>query len=72
MAVTTNLNGTEFPFISSRTNEGPQMLELTTERRRTWLSVISRDDLKNLNNVYVCGNHFVKGEIYRLAHSLSA
>lgn len=55
-----------------RTNEGPQMLELTTERRRTWLSVISRDDLKNLNNVYVCGNHFVKGEVYRLVHSLSA
>jgi len=47
-----------------KTNEGPQMLELTTERRRrVWLSAISREDLTDLDNVSVCGNHFVKGKI---------
>ena len=46
-----------------KTHEGPQMLEITTERRRAWLSAISREDLKNLENVYVCSNHFMQ---YRL------
>jgi len=39
------------------------MLEITNERR---LSAVSREDLMTLENVYVCSNHFVQGEIYKL------
>ena len=39
------------------------MLELSTERHRTWLAAISRADLtkEKLSNVFVCGCHFTKG-----------
>ena len=43
------------------------MVEITTERRRVWLSVISRDDLPCLENVYVCSNHFESGKCYKCA-----
>ena len=48
-------------------HQGPQMVEITTERRRVWLSVISRDDLPCLENVYVCSNHFESGKCYKCA-----
>ena len=45
------------------TNQGEQMISLTTERRRAWLQAISREDLteEKLANVFVCGRHFVAG-----------
>ncbi|XP_065905689.1 uncharacterized protein [Dysidea avara] len=43
-------------------HQGPQMVEITTERRRVWLSVISRDNLPCLENVSVCSNHFESGK----------
>jgi len=43
-------------------HRGPQMLEITTERRRAWLSTISRNDLQYLDNVFVCTKHFVSGK----------
>ena len=44
-------------------HQGPQMLELSTERRRAWVAAISRADLteEKLANVFVCGHHFVEG-----------
>ena len=44
-------------------HQGSQMLALSTERHRAWLSAISRDDLteKKLRNVFVCGRHFTEG-----------
>ena len=40
------------------------MEELTAERRRRWISVISREDLTDsiLDNDRVCSKHFVSGE----------
>ena len=44
-------------------NEGDLTQETTTERRRLWVSAISRDDLtdKILDNDRVCSRHFVSG-----------
>ena len=46
------------------TNQGPEIEELTAERRRLWISAISRDDLteKVLANDCVCGEHFLTGQ----------
>ena len=45
-------------------NQGEFMEELTAERRRKWISVVSREDLtdKILENDRVCGEHFVSGK----------
>ena len=46
------------------TYQGPEVDELSTERRRSlWVSAISRDDLteKFLNNDRVCNRHFHSG-----------
>lgn len=45
------------------TNQGPEVEELSIERRRRWISAISRDDLteKILNNDRVCDQHFHSG-----------
>ena len=45
-------------------NEGEMTEELTTRRRRAWLSAISRDDLteEKLENERVCHRHFVSGQ----------
>ena len=45
------------------TNQGPEVEELSIERRRLWISAISRDDLteKILNNDRVCDQHFHSG-----------
>ena len=45
-------------------NEGEVIEELTTRRRRAWISAISRDDLTedNLENERVCSKHFVSGQ----------
>ena len=46
------------------TYQGPEVEELSTERRRSlWVSVISRDDLteKFLNSDRVCNQHFHSG-----------
>ena len=45
-------------------NQGQQMLEISTERRRAWLWVISRGDLRedNLGNVVVCEFQFDGGK----------
>ena len=42
------------------TNQGPEVEELSTERRRLWISAISRDDLteKILSSDRVCDQHF--------------
>jgi len=40
------------------------MLEITMERRRAWLTAISREDLidDNIGNVFVCERHFAGGK----------
>ena len=45
-------------------NQGEFMEELTAERRRKWISAVSREDLtdKILENDRVCGEHFVSGK----------
>ena len=45
------------------TNQGPEVEELSIERRRRWISAISRDDLteKILSNDRVCDQHFHSG-----------
>ena len=45
------------------TNQGPEVEELSIERRRLWISAISRDDLteKILNSDRVCDQHFRSG-----------
>ena len=45
-------------------HQGPQMLEITSERRKAWLAAISREDLKGekLKNVFVSSCHFVNGK----------
>eukprot|EP00112_Aurelia_sp_Birch-Aquarium-sp1_P017313 Seg3999.1 transcript_id=Seg3999.1/GoldUCD/mRNA.D3Y31 product="hypothetical protein" protein_id=Seg3999.1/GoldUCD/D3Y31 len=45
------------------TNEGDAMEDLTRERRRRWISALSRDDLteNKLANDRVCNLHFVSG-----------
>ena len=45
-------------------NQGKEMEILTSERRRKWLSAISRQDLtdKILRNDRVCGEHFHSGK----------
>jgi len=45
-------------------NQGEYMEELTSERRRRWISAISREDLTDsiLENDRVCSKHFVSGE----------
>ena len=45
------------------TYQGPEVEELSTERRRLWVSAISRDDLteKFLNSDRVCNQHFHSG-----------
>ena len=45
-------------------NEGEVIEELTTRRRRAWISAISRDDLTDdkLENERVCSRHFVSGQ----------
>ena len=45
-------------------NQGEYMEELTVERRRRWISAISRGDLTDfiLENVRVCSKHFVSGQ----------
>ena len=42
------------------TNQGPEVEELSAERRRLWISAISRDDIteKILNSHRVCDQHF--------------
>ena len=42
-------------------NKGEVIEELTTRRRRAWISAISRDDLTEdkLENERVCSRHFV-------------
>ena len=44
-------------------SQGEYMEELTMERRRRWISAISRDDLTDsiLENDRVCSKHFVSG-----------
>lgn len=37
-------------------------LQLSEKRRRVWLARINRNDLKNLDNIRVCGRHFVTGK----------
>ena len=46
------------------TNQGEIIEELTSERRRRWISAISRDDLTEWKseNDHVCSKHFVSGE----------
>lgn len=36
--------------------------QLSEKRRREWLALINRQDLKNLNNIRVCGRHFISGK----------
>ena len=48
------------------THQGPQMLEITTERRRAWLAAISRDDLRCLDNVYAEEGGHGSRELYIL------
>ena len=45
------------------TNQGPEVEELSIERRRLWISAISRADLtdKILNSDKVCDQHFHSG-----------
>lgn len=45
-------------------HQGKIVEDLTTERRRKWISVISRDDLSDekLGNDRVCSRHFVTGK----------
>ena len=45
-------------------HQGKEMEDLTTERRRKWISVISRDDLseEKLSSDRVCSRHFVCGK----------
>lgn len=45
-------------------NQGEYMEELTAERRRRWISAMSREDLTDsiLENDRVCSEHFVSGE----------
>ena len=45
------------------TNQGPEVEELSIERRRRWISATSRDDLteKILSNDRVCDQHFHSG-----------
>ena len=45
-------------------SEGELTEELTTERRRKWISAISRDDIteKKMENDRVCSSHFVSGK----------
>ena len=46
------------------TNQDEFIEELTSERRRRWISAISRDDLteEKSKNDRVCSKHFVSGE----------
>ena len=46
------------------TDEGELIEKLTLERRRKWISAISREDLteKKLPNDQVCSVHFVSGK----------
>ena len=46
------------------TDEGELIEKLTAERRRKWISAISREDLteKKLSNDRVCSVHFVSGK----------
>jgi len=57
-----NLSLFRFPRVV--VNQGEYMHELTSERRRRWISAISRDDLTELilENDQVCSKHFVSGE----------
>jgi hypothetical protein len=45
-------------------NQGDEKEKLSAERRRTWLSAISRDDPteKKLEDDRVCGEHFHSGK----------
>lgn len=45
-------------------NEGEVIKELTTRRRRAWISAISCDDLTDdkLESERVCSRHFVSGQ----------
>ena len=45
------------------TNQGKMMEELATERRRQWISAISREGLtdKIIDDNRVCGKHFKSG-----------
>lgn len=45
------------------TNQGPEVQELSIERRRLWISAISHDDLteKILNSDRLCDQHFHSG-----------
>lgn len=44
------------------THQGEQTKELTSERRRRWLSAISRADLDiHLKKCFVCSQHFTSG-----------
>ena len=46
------------------TTKGEFMEELTRERRRRWISAISREGLSEsiLENDRVCGRHFISGK----------
>ena len=45
-------------------NEGEMIEELTTRKRRAWISAISRGDLTDdkLEHERVCSRHFVSGQ----------
>ena len=44
-------------------HQGEQMFQLSSERQHAWLKVIFLEDLngKNLDNVFVLGEHFKNG-----------
>jgi len=45
------------------TDQGIQMLAITSSRRLAWLKAISREELsEDAENVWVCERHFVKGQ----------
>ena len=57
--------GVKFSHVPSVVkNQGEFWEALTEERRRKWISAISRDDLteKILENDRVCSEHFVSGK----------
>lgn len=58
------LNASFFRVPAIVKHQGKKIEDLTTERRRKWISVISRDDLseEKLCSDRVCSRHFVSGK----------
>ena len=50
------------------TNQGEEILKLSEERRKKWISAISRKDLTDsiLDHGRVCGKHFINGKAAKL------